>query len=41
LLGHKSVQTTIKHCANITDKGAREAMDFVPQQKYFSDLTDL
>jgi site-specific recombinase XerD len=27
LLGHKSVQTTIKHYANIADKGARDAID--------------
>ena len=33
LLGHKSVQTTIKHYANITDKGAREAIDCFPQIK--------
>ena len=33
LLGHKSVQTTIKHYANITDKGAREAIDSFPQIK--------
>jgi integrase len=31
LLGHKSVQTTIKHYANITDKGAREAIDCFPE----------
>ena len=31
LLGHKSVQTTIKHYANITDKGAREAIDSFPE----------
>jgi 23S rRNA pseudouridine1911/1915/1917 synthase len=33
LLGHKSVQTTIKHYANITDKGAREAIDSFPEIK--------
>ncbi|WP_243348426.1 site-specific integrase [Parabacteroides sp. FAFU027] len=33
LLGHKSVQTTIKHYANITDKGAREAIDCFPEIK--------
>jgi len=33
LLGHKSVQTTIKHYANITDKGAREAIDCFPKIK--------
>lgn len=33
LLGHKSVQTTIKHYANITDKGARLAIDCFPEIK--------
>ncbi len=33
LLGHKSVQTTIKHYANITDKGAREAIESFPEIK--------
>ncbi len=33
LLGHKSVQTTIKHYANITDKGAREAIEAFPEIK--------